>query len=139
MASGSLIAIFFELFRKRFVDSSNTFNEMNWNNLTEIEQLETIKKESHEQVVAIFKHSTRCSISATALDRFERNFSKNSNDKGVKFYYLDLIAYRDISNKIASDFGVEHQSPQLLLLKNGEVTFSESHYGIDFNDVVERV
>ncbi len=112
---------------------------MNWNNLTEIQQLETVKKESNEQAVAIFKHSTRCSISATALDRFERNFSKNSNDKGVKFYYLDLIAHRDISNRIASDFGVEHQSPQLLLLKNGEVTYSESHYGIDFNDVLERV
>jgi bacillithiol system protein YtxJ len=112
---------------------------MNWNNLTEIEQLETIKKESNEQAVVIFKHSTRCSISATTLDRFERNFSKNSEVKGLKFYYLDLIAHRDISNKIASDFGVEHQSPQLLLLKNGEVTFTESHYGIDFNDVLERV
>lgn len=112
---------------------------MEWNNLTDIQQLETIKAESATQSVAIFKHSTRCSISATALDRFERNWAKNQDNNGLKFYYLDLIAHRDISNKIASEFGIEHESPQLLLLKNGEVTFSESHYGIDFNDVLARV
>lgn len=112
---------------------------MNWNNLTEIQQLETIKQESGVQPVAIFKHSTRCSISATALDRFERGFAKNQDHKGLKFYYLDLIAHRDISNKIAAEFDVEHESPQLLLIKNGAVTFTESHYGIDFNDVLERV
>ncbi|MCP9764713.1 bacillithiol system redox-active protein YtxJ [Lacihabitans soyangensis] len=112
---------------------------MNWNNLSEIQQLEIIKEESNVQPVAIFKHSTRCSISATALDRFERNFAKNHESKDLKFYYLDLIAHRDISNKIASDFDVEHESPQLLLVKNGAVVFTESHYGIDFNDLLERV
>ncbi len=112
---------------------------MDWNTLSEIQQLQTIRQESSEQPVAIFKHSTRCSISATALDRFERNFAKSEDLKGLKFYYLDLIAHRDVSNKIATEFGVEHESPQLILIKNGEVTFTESHYGIDFNAVLEQV
>ncbi|HLO46539.1 MAG TPA: bacillithiol system redox-active protein YtxJ [Leadbetterella sp.] len=112
---------------------------MEWNSLTEIQQLETIKEESSQQAVVIFKHSTRCSISATALDRFERNWAKTQDKKGVKFYYLDLIAHRDISNKIATEFGVDHESPQLLLIKNGGSIFSESHYGIDFADVLEKV
>ena len=112
---------------------------MDWNNLTDIQQLEDIKVESNSQPVVIFKHSTRCSISSTALDRFERNWNKVSDKKGIKFYYLDLIAYRDISNQIVASFGVQHESPQLLLLKDGEVVYHESHYGIDFNDILEKV
>ena len=112
---------------------------MQWNNLTDIQQLETIKEESLVQPVAIFKHSTRCSISATALDRFERNWAKNQDIKDLKLYYLDLISHRDISNKIASEFEVEHESPQILLLKNREVIYNESHYGIDFNEILSKV
>ncbi len=112
---------------------------MKWNNLTDLQQLETIKEESSAQPVAIFKHSTRCSISATALDRFERNWAKNQDIKDLKLYYLDLISHRDISNKIASEFEVEHESPQILLLKNGEVIYNESHYGIDFNEILSKV
>ncbi|OYU67489.1 MAG: thioredoxin family protein [Cytophagaceae bacterium BCCC1] len=112
---------------------------MKWNNLTDIQQLETIKEESVAQPVAIFKHSTRCSISATALDRFERNWAKNQDIKDLKLYYLDLISHRDISNKIAAEFEVEHESPQILLLKNGEVIYNESHYGIDFNEILSKV
>ncbi len=112
---------------------------MKWNNLTDVQQLNTIKEESAAQPVAIFKHSTRCSISATALDRFERNWAKNEDIKDLKLYYLDLISHRDISNKIASEFEVEHESPQILLLKNGEVIYNESHYGIDFNEILSQV
>jgi bacillithiol system protein YtxJ len=112
---------------------------MDWSNLTDIQQLEIIKEESQKQTVAIFKHSTRCSISATALDRFERNWAKAADKKGLKFYFLDLIAHREVSNKITSEFGIEHESPQVLLIKDGDAVFTESHYGIDFNDVLERV
>jgi len=112
---------------------------MKWNNLTDIQQLETIKDESAAQPVAIFKHSTKCSISATALDRFERNWAKNQDIKDLKLYYLDLISHRDISNKIASEFQVQHESPQILLVRNGEVIYNESHYGIDFNEILSKV
>jgi len=112
---------------------------MNWESLKEISQLEDIKEESKSQAIGLFKHSTRCSISATALDRLERNWAKADKKDGIKFYYLDLIAHRDISNKIAADFGVEHESPQFLLIKDGEVSYHESHYGINLDEILEKV
>jgi len=57
----------------------------------------------------------------------------------ISFYYLDLIQYRPISNKIAEDFQVNHQSPQILVIKNGECTYEESHNGIDMHDIAEQV
>lgn len=112
---------------------------MLWNNLTEVSQLQEIKEESNQNAVGIFKHSTRCSISATALDRLERNWPKVEIPEGLKMYYLDLIAHRDISNKIAEDFGVHHESPQFILIKNGEATYHESHYGISLDEILEQV
>jgi bacillithiol system protein YtxJ len=88
---------------------------MNWNALTDLEQLNEIISLSNEKPVVIFKHSTRCSISRMALKQFENEF--DLSDK-VTPYFLDLIAHREISNGIAS-FGVMHQSPQLLLIKEG--------------------
>ncbi len=111
---------------------------MDWLKLESEEQLEQIKKESENTPVLIFKHSTTCSISATALSRFERNWNAEEA-KGLKSYYLDLLRFRPISNKIASEFGVEHESPQILLIKNGESVYSESHYGISFQEIVEQI
>ena len=112
---------------------------MNWNKIIAIEDLEKIKNESNTIPVLIFKHSTRCSISSTALDRFERAWAKNLENENVKPYYLDLIANRDISNAIANQFNVQHESPQLLLIKNGESIYNESHYGISLDEVLEKI
>lgn len=112
---------------------------MNWNKINKIEELEDIKKESNTIPILIFKHSTRCSISSTALDRFERAWAKNLENKNVKPYYLDLIANREVSNAVAKQFNVQHESPQLLLIKNGESIYDESHYGISFDDVLEKI
>jgi len=108
---------------------------MNWIALTEAEQLEQIKEQSKQEPVVIFKHSTRCSISSMAKGRLEREKAPEN----VPFYYLDLIKYRPISNKIAEDFNVHHQSPQVLVIKNGECTYEESHNGIDMHDIAEQV
>ncbi|MFN3852535.1 MAG: bacillithiol system redox-active protein YtxJ [Spirosomataceae bacterium] len=111
---------------------------MNWNHLTSEEQLENIKKESENQPVLIFKHSTRCSISATALSRFERSWS-DEKAGNLKPYYLDLIAFRPISNKIANDFGVEHESPQVLIIDKGKSVYDASHYDIVFDEIAAAV
>jgi len=105
---------------------------MNWIPLTSPEQLEEIRIKSKEKPQVIFKHSTRCSISSMALSRLERSESV----AGIDFYYLDLIAYRNISAKIAEIFEVEHESPQILLVRNGECIYDESHYGITMEDVI---
>lgn len=107
---------------------------MNWHPLTEETQLDTIVEESKSHPVAIFKHSTRCSISSMAKNRLEREQAP----QGIKFYYLDLITYRAISNKIAEMFKVHHESPQVLLIKDGDCVFEESHNGINMEEIAEQ-
>lgn len=107
---------------------------MNWTELTDEAQLDTIKQESNTQPVVIFKHSTRCSISSMAKMRLEREKAPDA----IKFYYLDLIRYRNISNKIAEVFSVHHESPQVLMIKDGECTYDESHGGIEMMEIAEQ-
>ena len=107
---------------------------MNWIELQNLDSLEAIKLKSFERVQVIFKHSTSCSISSVVKNRLERSISPTEID----FYYLDLIKHRDISNAIASLFQVHHESPQILVIKNGECIYEESHYGIMMDDIVEQ-
>lgn len=100
-----------------------------WKELNHIDQLDQIQHDSNESAQVIIKHSTRCIISSTVKKNLESAFS----DKG--FYILDLLAHRDISNEIATRFGVMHESPQLIVLKEGDVVYHASHHGID-NDAV---
>ncbi|MBD2702650.1 bacillithiol system redox-active protein YtxJ [Spirosoma sp. BT702] len=109
---------------------------MNWNKLTNDTQLDVIKEESAEQPILIFKHSTSCSISAMALSRMERNWS---DQLGVKPYYLDLLANRRASNNVANEFGVHHESPQVLLIRNGECVYDASHMAISFAGLQQAV
>lgn len=111
-------------------------NKINWNELTDLGQLNEIIAGSNEKPVAIFKHSTRCSVSRMALKQFENEF--NSSDK-VTPYFLDLIAHRDISNEIAHRFGVTHQSPQLILIKEGKAIYNVSHSDIDAEELGTKV
>lgn len=119
------------IFGSTNIDSSSNFE---WNQLLSIDQLDAITKESAEKPILLFKHSTRCSISRMALKQFEREF--NAQDK-VTPYYLDLIANRDVSNDIASRFGVMHQSPQVLLIKNGKSVYSASHSDISADKITK--
>ncbi len=111
---------------------------MNWNKLNTTEQLEEIKAESFKHPVLLFKHSTTCSISNMALNRMERNYDQ-SKVGDLKPYYLDLLNYRDVSGKIAELFEVEHQSPQAILVQNGEAIYDASHYDISFAEIAEKV
>ncbi|MFA6150294.1 MAG: bacillithiol system redox-active protein YtxJ [Chitinophagaceae bacterium] len=104
---------------------------MNWIPLTSEAQLEEIKELSNSKPVVIFKHSTRCSISTMAKGRLDRA----EQPEGVDFYYLDLLAYRPVSNKIAEAFAVPHESPQLLLIKNAGCIYEETHNGIDMDEL----
>jgi bacillithiol system protein YtxJ len=105
---------------------------MNWIDLVSENQLAEIKENSAIKPQIIFKHSTRCSISSVAKNRLEKAVAPND----VDFYYLDLLSYRNISNKIAEDFSVYHESPQILLIKNGECVYDESHGGIMMDEIL---
>jgi len=110
---------------------------MNWKQLTSEEQLNELIVESTQKPVFIFKHSTRCSISSMSLDRLLRNWKEEDATK-ITPYYLDLIAYRSLSNSVADRLGVPHESPQVLLIQNGEVTYHESHYGITYAGIMNQ-
>ena len=103
---------------------SNSF----WIALKDLGQINEIITISEENPVVIFKHSTRCSVSRMALKQFENEFKLQ--DK-MDAYFLDLIENRDISNEIAKKFDIVHQSPQLLLIKNGKCIYNISHSDID--------
>jgi len=107
---------------------------MNWNTLSSVEQLEEIKSASYQQPQLIFKHSTRCSISSMVRSRLERSETPSN----ISFHYLDLLAYRQLSNQVAEDFSVYHESPQVLLIKNGECVYDESHQGINMDEIAEQ-
>ncbi len=107
---------------------------MNWTEISNESQLSEVKDLSKVKPQLIFKHSTRCSISSMAKGRLERG----STPEGIDFYYLDLIKHRDISQKIAAIFDVSHESPQVLLIKNGECIYDESHSGITMDEIVEQ-
>jgi len=122
-----------------FGSSDNTDSpksNVNWTELTDIAQLLEVTTISNEKPVVIFKHSTRCSISRMALKQFEREYDLNET---VDAYFLDLIAHRDISNEIASRFNVYHESPQLILIKNGQAVYDVSHSDIDAVALKEKI
>ena len=104
-----------------------------WLPLTQPEQLTELAQASHEQPVLIFKHSTTCSISVAAKGKIERQWA--SSGLTLPIYYLDLLLFRSLSAQIAEQFGVRHESPQLLLIKGGECAYDASHMGIRLSDV----
>lgn len=111
---------------------------MKWNLIQSPEQIEKIKEESKSTAVLIFKHSTRCNISAATLDRLERNW-KEEEMANVKPYFLDLLSYRQLSNQIAEEFGIEHESPQVMIIRNEKPSFNVSHFQIDYQRIRDQV
>lgn len=108
---------------------------MQWINLSDQQQVDSIKKSTGYSV--IFKHSTRCSISSMAKRNFELDW--NVIPKETPLYFLDLISYRDISALVAETFQVHHESPQVLLIKNGECILDSSHNEISAEEVASSI
>ena len=110
-----------------------------WLPLTQPAQLPELVRESHEHPVLIFKHSTTCSISAAAKGKLERQWSDASLPAGTALYYLDLLKFRPLSAQVAQEFGVQHESPQLLLILDGKCVYHASHMGIRLTEVAAAV
>ncbi|MCJ0741328.1 bacillithiol system redox-active protein YtxJ [Pedobacter montanisoli] len=108
---------------------------MRWQDLTSTQQVDEIKQTQGYSV--IFKHSTRCSVSSMAKRSFE--FGWESIPSHTKLYFLDLIAHRDVSNYIAETFHVHHESPQALLIKNGECILDSSHSDISAEEIAAEI
>jgi bacillithiol system protein YtxJ len=107
---------------------------MEWIALRTDSQLDELITKSMTRPQVIFKHSIRCSISAVAKNRLDKETAPEKMD----FYYLDLINNRPLSNKVAEVFSVYHESPQVLVIKNGECIYDESHMGISMKDITAQ-
>lgn len=112
-------------------------NAVPWVPLTSVDQLEEIKERSATRAQAIFKHSTTCGISRMVINRFNAAYDIPTDD--LDLYYLDLRSYRSVSNEVETLFGVLHESPQLLIIRNGEVMAHESHGGIPQLDLKKYI
>ena len=108
---------------------------MDWGKLESESDLENIIKASflENMGAVIFKHSTRCSISSVAKSRLESSWDFDAVD--LPIYYLDLISFRSLSALIAEKFNIQHESPQILVIKNGECIYNESHMSISVKSI----
>jgi bacillithiol system protein YtxJ len=97
---------------------------LNWISLTSETQLQELIENSGSSSCAIFKHSTRCSISSMAKNRLERSWNQSIT---TPVYLLDLLNHRQLSNQIAEQFEVQHESPQLLIIQKGKCINHQSH------------
>jgi bacillithiol system protein YtxJ len=110
--------------------------EFPWIPLQTEAELSDVLEHSNNQPILIFKHSTRCSISSMALDRFINQWDKSNQ---CVCYFLDLIAYRSVSNAVEARTGVIHQSPQVIVLWKSHVIYDASHNGISANEIKEEL
>ncbi|UZT98386.1 bacillithiol system redox-active protein YtxJ [Chryseobacterium fluminis] len=105
-----------------------------WKNIENEEDLKAAIEASYQHKIGIFKHSTSCFISKTVLRNFEKELEGQDGNPVV--YYLDLLAHRPLSNKIAEDFGIRHESPQFIVLENGKAINNASHQDISLSQLV---
>ena len=77
--------------------------------------------------VLLAKHSTKCFISTRAMRQVNKFAEKHSE---IPVYQLDILAHPDLSERVASELQVPHESPQIILLSNGEAIWNDSHFGI---------
>lgn len=120
---------------KKLFGSSETEDEkeLPWIALNDLNQLSLIEKKSATKTQVIFKHSTRCGISSMVMKQFVATYNFTENE--MDLYYLDLLSYRDVSNEVGYKFQVMHQSPQLLVIRNGVVVAHASHGAINDLDL----
>ncbi|SHI32552.1 bacillithiol system protein YtxJ [Mesonia phycicola] len=123
------------IFKSNGGDGESQKSSTPWNELETELQIHQLIEESKEKLVVVFKHSTRCGISRMVKKQFESEY--NYEEAQVKLYYLDLITYRNISNKIAEDFKVHHESPQLLIFSDEKVVYHTSHSNISAEKIEE--
>ena len=108
-----------------------------WNTLDSDQGLDNIIEESRIKPQLILKHSTSCSISHIAKMRLDE--SLDELQKHLDCHYLDLLRYRSISNRISNELNLHHESPQILVVNQGEVTYDESHLDISMKDIIEHL
>lgn len=123
-------------FFDKIFGGNNDSNEekLHWHTIESEKDLKTAIENSHISRIGIFKHSTSCFISKTVLKNFEKEIKEFGNPDIINhFYYLDLLKFRSVSNKISEDLEIRHESPQFLVIENGVVVNHASHNNISLS------
>lgn len=123
--------------KAKFGTTEDLVSTIEWTDIIDVSQLDSIEQESKSVPVLIFKYSTRCNLSTFMLKKFEKKF--DYEEGSVKPYFLDIRAFRNISDEIAIRYGIAHQSPQIILLKDRRAVYYANHEHIKFEDFKERV
>lgn len=111
--------------------------QTDWIALNSEDQIDKIISDSEQRPQIIYKHSTLCPVSAQAYRRLKLVDADVSQSADI--YYLDVIAARPVSNAVAERFRIQHESPQILLIRNGRLVWDESHYGIQGDAILEAL
>lgn len=106
-----------------------------WKTLETVEQLQNIIDRSGEKPILIFKHSVHCSTST--LIKMDLTTNWDIDPDTVEFYQLDIINHNDVSQAIETKLGVQHESPQIIMLKNKKATYRKSHLDISY-DLIKK-
>ncbi len=125
--------MFDKIFKSERDIAKEEIKKVPWKEITSLEEIDEIVQRSHERPSVLLKHSTSCGISRMVLRQFEKDFDIDPGK--VDLYFLDLLRYREISNKIASKLNVPHESPQMIILKEGRVVFDNSHGAISVESI----
>ncbi len=123
------MGLFNSMFGSKNEETPKESKKIEWVRLASIEQLDDIAAKSAGRPQVIFKHSTTCGISRMVLNMFTSSYALKA--ESIDMYFLDLLANRNVSNAVAEKFQVMHQSPQMLIIKNGVVVAHDSHGAIN--------
>lgn len=96
-----------------------------------------VLKESKEKPVVLFKHSNTCPVSSKAHDRVKKLERQGAISESM--YILIVQNAREISDRVAEDLGVEHESPQVIVIRDKEAAYHESHDDIDADTLTEEI
>ncbi len=129
------MGLFNDLFGKTKNETKIEKKQVPWRPLVSVDQLEEIAEKSNARTQIIFKHSTSCGISRMVLNTFNTNYDYTKDE--FDLYFLDLHSNREVSNETGYKFQVMHQSPQLLVIRNGVVVAHGSHGGINDIDLAK--
>ena len=131
------MGIFNNLFNSKNGNAEERQTQLEWIPITTVAQLDDIELNSSIKPQIIFKHYTTCGISSMVLRSFKNSYYLEGNQADL--YFLDLHRYREVSNEVAYRFQVYHQSPQVLIIKNGSAVANESHGGITTLDLAHYI
>jgi len=123
--------------KSKFGTVEDLISTVQWTDITDVSQLDALEAESQSIPVVVFKYSTRCNLSTFTLKKFEKKFDFEAGE--AKPYFLDLRAFRDISDEIATRYGIAHESPQIILIKQGRAVYYANHEHIKFENLKRRV